>query len=129
MTQFLCVLLQVAGTSGKVQQTADEDAEGISSDAHGAAITEALGMERRNEVAPPLAHCEILSYIEFLSSQLQPTILLEYHSIPECCKICPASCMPMCLDGKQARVSHAFEGCCFSTWPRLCLRSSSQDKL
>ena len=42
--------LQVAGTSGKVQQTADEDAEGISSDAHGAAITEALGMEHRNEV-------------------------------------------------------------------------------
>ena len=43
-------MVQVAGTSGKVQQTADEDAEGISSDAHGAAITEALGMERRNEV-------------------------------------------------------------------------------
>ena len=42
--------MQVAGTSGKVQQTADEDAEGISSDAHGAAITEALGVERRNEV-------------------------------------------------------------------------------
>ena len=40
----------MAGTSGKVQQTADEDAEGISSDAHGAAISEALGMERRNEV-------------------------------------------------------------------------------
>ena len=44
-------LVQVAGTSGKVQQTADEDAEGISSDAHGAAISEALGMERRNEVS------------------------------------------------------------------------------
>ena len=42
--------MQVAGTSGKVQQTADEDAEGISSDAHGAAITEALGIERRSEV-------------------------------------------------------------------------------
>ncbi len=48
------MLAQVAGTSGKVQQTADEDAEGISSDAHGAAITEALGMERRNEVILPL---------------------------------------------------------------------------
>lgn len=56
-------LVQVAGTSGKVQQTADEDVEGISSDAHGAAISEALGMERRNEVSashtaqslPPLA--------------------------------------------------------------------------
>ena len=34
-----------------MQQTADEDAEGISSDAHGAAISEALGMERRNEVS------------------------------------------------------------------------------
>lgn len=44
------VCLQVAGTSGKVQQTADEDAEGISSDAHGLAILEALGLERRNEV-------------------------------------------------------------------------------
>ncbi|DBB12167.1 TPA: hypothetical protein ACH3X3_006274 [Trebouxia sp. C0006] len=44
------LLFKVAGTSGKVQQTADEDAEGISSDAHGAAITEALGIERRNEV-------------------------------------------------------------------------------
>ena len=42
---------QVAGTSGKVQQTADEDAEGISSDAHGQAILEALGLERRNEVS------------------------------------------------------------------------------
>ena len=60
-------LVQVAGTSGKVQQTADEDAEGISSDAHGAAISEALGMERRNEVRasytalllPLLAHCGI----------------------------------------------------------------------
>ena len=108
------MLSQVAGTSGKVQQTADEDAEGISSDAHGAAITEALGMERRNEVAPPFSHSEISFYIEFPSRQLQ--ILLEYHSIPQCCKICPASCMPMCLDGKQARVSHALKGCCFSTW-------------
>ena len=65
------MLSQVAGTSGKVQQTADEDAEGISSDAHGAAITEALGMERRNEVAAPLSHSEILFYIEFPSRQLQ----------------------------------------------------------
>ena len=48
--------MQVAGTSGKVQQTADEDAEGISSDAHGAAITEALGVERRNEVQLHASH-------------------------------------------------------------------------
>ena len=48
--------MQVAGTSGKVQQTADEDAEGISSDAHGAAITEALGIERRNEVQFHASH-------------------------------------------------------------------------
>ena len=34
-----------------MQQTADEDAEGISSDAHGQAILEALGLERRNEVS------------------------------------------------------------------------------
>ena len=51
--------VQVAGTSGKVQQTADEDAEGISSDAHGAAITEALGTERRNEVR---LHCCFLKW-------------------------------------------------------------------
>lgn len=44
------LLMQVAGTSGKVQQSADEESEGISSDAHGLAILEALGLERRNEV-------------------------------------------------------------------------------
>ena len=55
--------MQVAGTSGKVQQTADEDVEGISSDAHGAAITEALGMERRNEVTSSLyAPCSQLYF-------------------------------------------------------------------
>jgi len=57
--------VQVAGTSGKVQQTADEDAEGISSDAHGAAITEALGIERRNEVH---LHASHLPYIMFQQS-------------------------------------------------------------
>ena len=51
--------MQVAGTSGKVQQTADEDAEGISSDAHGAAITEALGIERRNEVHLHASHLPV----------------------------------------------------------------------
>ena len=44
----------MAGTSGKVQQSADEESEGISSDAHGLAILEALGLERRNEVSAHL---------------------------------------------------------------------------
>lgn len=42
---------QVAGTSGKIQtDTTHDDDEGISTEAHGAAIMEALGLERRNEV-------------------------------------------------------------------------------
>ena len=49
----------MAGTSGKVQQGADEDTEGISSEAHGQAIAEALGDKRRNEV--PAAPCWLMS--------------------------------------------------------------------
>lgn len=63
--------MQVAGTSGKVQQTADEDVEGISSDAHGAAITEALGIERRNEVQ---LHASRLSVSAL---QLVPVVILS----------------------------------------------------
>ena len=48
---------QVAGTSGKVQQNADEDTEGISSEEHALAIAEVLGVQRRNEVCmPPFCH-------------------------------------------------------------------------
>ena len=43
--------VQVAGTSGKVQQGTDEDTEGISSETHAQAITEVLGEQRRNEVS------------------------------------------------------------------------------
>ena len=46
----LMLELQVAGTSGKVQMDGESDEEGLSSEAHGAAIIEALGWERRNEV-------------------------------------------------------------------------------
>ena len=42
--------LQVAGTSGKVQMDGESDEEGLSSEAHGSAIIEALGWDRRNEV-------------------------------------------------------------------------------
>ena len=42
--------MQVAGTSGKVHIDGDSDDEGASTEAHGAAITEALGWQRRNEV-------------------------------------------------------------------------------
>lgn len=42
--------VQVAGTSGKVHIDGDSDDEGASTEAHGAAITEALGWQRRNEV-------------------------------------------------------------------------------
>jgi hypothetical protein len=41
--------MQVAGTSGKVQMEGESDDEGTSSEAHGSAIIEALGWERRNE--------------------------------------------------------------------------------
>ena len=41
---------QVAGASGKVHIDGDSDDEGASTEAHGAAITEALGWLRRNEV-------------------------------------------------------------------------------
>jgi hypothetical protein len=41
------LLFKVAGTSGRIQQdTADEDGEGISVEAHGQAITDALGPRR-----------------------------------------------------------------------------------
>ena len=71
--------VQVAGTSGKVQQTADEDVEGISSDAHGAAITEALGMERRNEVSPSLyAPCSQL----MLRATFQPSAISNVALTP-----------------------------------------------
>ena len=45
---------QVAGTSGKIQMDGESDEEGLSSEAHGAAIIDALGWERRNEVGAPL---------------------------------------------------------------------------
>lgn len=41
---------QVAGTSGRVRIEGGDDDEGPSTEAHSAAITEALGMEVRNEV-------------------------------------------------------------------------------
>jgi hypothetical protein len=42
--------LQVAGTSGKVQVDGGSDDEGAAQENYGAAIMEALGAERRNEV-------------------------------------------------------------------------------
>lgn len=39
----------MAGTSGKVRLD-DSDDEGVSTEAHGAAIIEALGLARRNQV-------------------------------------------------------------------------------
>ena len=50
-----CVL-QVAGTSGKVRLDESEE-EGLSTEAHGAAIIEALGLDRRNQAttAPELS--------------------------------------------------------------------------
>ena len=51
-------LVQVAGTSGKIQTSGDADNdEGISTEMHGLAIIEALGMQRRNEVRQPLCWC------------------------------------------------------------------------
>jgi hypothetical protein len=44
---------QVAGTSGKVHIDGDSDEEGASSEAHGSAIIEALGWDRRNEACVP----------------------------------------------------------------------------
>ncbi|KAK9840722.1 hypothetical protein WJX81_000165 [Elliptochloris bilobata] len=44
------LLFKVAGTSGKVHIDGDSDDEGASTEAHGAAITEALGWQRRNEI-------------------------------------------------------------------------------
>eukprot|EP00891_Asterochloris_glomerata_P006557 jgi/Astpho2/6557/e_gw1.00099.3.1_t len=45
------LLFKVAGTSGKIQTSGDADNdEGISTEMHGLAIIEALGMQRRNEV-------------------------------------------------------------------------------
>ena len=38
----------MAGTSGKVRLD-DNEEEGLSTEAHGAAIIEALGLERRNQ--------------------------------------------------------------------------------
>ena len=40
---------QVAGTSGKIRVDGDSDDEGISTEAHGNAIVNALGVARRNE--------------------------------------------------------------------------------
>ena len=48
----MCSGSQVAGTSGKVHMDGDSDEEGASSEAHGSAIIEALGWDRRNEVRP-----------------------------------------------------------------------------
>ena len=44
----LCV--QVAGTSGKVVLEGGSDDEGASTEAHGRAIVDILGKDRRNEV-------------------------------------------------------------------------------
>ena len=46
----------MAGTSGKIQMDGESDEEGLSSEAHGAAIIEALGWERRNVVRPLYGH-------------------------------------------------------------------------
>ncbi len=73
-------MVQVAGTSGKVQQTADEDAEGISSDAHGAAITEALGIERRNEVDPHALDLPVIASHRVLA--VIPSTCCRCHKLP-----------------------------------------------
>lgn len=44
---------QVAGTTGKVRLEGDDDAEGASTEEHGEAILEALGIIKRNEVIHP----------------------------------------------------------------------------
>lgn len=45
---------QVAGTSGRVRLDGGDDEEGPSTEEHSAAILQALGLERRNQVPPPL---------------------------------------------------------------------------
>lgn len=57
-----------------MQQTADEDAEGISSDAHGQAILEALGLERRNEVSST-GICDITCDAELYVQTLEPGLV------------------------------------------------------
>lgn len=49
------LLFKVAGTSGRIQQDVhDDQSEGISIEAHGAAIVEALGTEKRNKILATL---------------------------------------------------------------------------
>eukprot|EP00889_Picochlorum_renovo_P003930 jgi/Picre1/30960/NNA_006319.t1 len=52
------LLFKVAGTSGRIQQDLhDEEGEGISVEAHGQAIIEVLGLERRNDVLARALSC------------------------------------------------------------------------
>lgn len=48
-------LSQVAGTSGKVRVDGDSDDEGVSTEAHGKQIIQALGVPRRNEASVGLS--------------------------------------------------------------------------
>mmetsp|Transcript_38682 Transcript_38682/g.62654 ORF Transcript_38682/g.62654 Transcript_38682/m.62654 type:complete len:1156 (-) Transcript_38682:392-3859(-) len=49
------LLFRIAGTSGKaMMEGADSDDEGVSTDSHGVAIREALGLDRRNKVLSSL---------------------------------------------------------------------------
>lgn len=54
---YVCVLvsvLQVAGTSGKALLEGGSDDEGSSTEAHGRAIIEVLGREKRDEILSAL---------------------------------------------------------------------------
>ena len=54
--------VQVAGTSGRVVLDGGEDEEGISTEAQGNAVLQALGIERRNEVCriPSSSHPSLI---------------------------------------------------------------------
>ena len=58
--------MQVAGTSGRVVLDGGEDEEGISTEAQGNAVLQALGIERRNEVChvPLPSHPTLISPAE-----------------------------------------------------------------
>ena len=87
----LYALVQVAGTSGKIQMDGESDEEGLSSEAHGAAIIEALGLERRNEVRSVLhtAHEMCL-----FSSGLSNPEFLSADQLALSCRLWPVCTWP-----------------------------------
>lgn len=111
--------LQVAGTSGKALLEGGSDDEGSSTEAHGRAIIEVLGREKRDEILSALYMVRtdvsisvrqvILDYKLGVCVCICNFFLLKLHGLNILLNFIPSGCSA-CLENHSRKYSKDFEG-------------------